>query len=193
MKKILLAMSMLAGLAGCAGSAYDIAKRHDALRDYKGADAGFVVASEGGERGGHFHSSGVSFERVGTNELVSFWFATAAAFSRTPEHDFEAGSAIGTVQPMRLPPGEYVAVEVQGDTPNIGSSHRPLRPGLRFTVKTGETVYLGRYIVGASGFNPILFISEHQDEDMAIARKRMPEMPADAVTSAVPPAGSRQF
>ena len=58
MKRLIVLASALLGLVGCAGSNYDIARRHDALRDYKGADAGFVVASAGGERGGRFDASG---------------------------------------------------------------------------------------------------------------------------------------
>ena len=112
----------------------------------------------------------------------------------TAEHDFEAGSAIGTVQVKRLPPGDDEAVVVHGEQfANNGSFRRPLAPGLRFTVKAGETVYLGRYIVGASGFNPVLFIGEHQSEDMAVAQARRPDIPVGSVASAVPPPARRQF
>ncbi len=195
MKRMIALAPVLLGLIGCAGSNYDVARRHESLRDYKGSDAGFVVASEGAERGGHFDSSGVTFQLVGTENLVDFAFATRGLMFTTPDHDFESGSAIGKVQPKRLPPGDYEAVVVHGEQfVNNGSFRRPLASGLRFTVKAGETVYLGRYIISESSrFNPVLYVSEHQAEDMALAKAKLPEMPAGSVTSAVPPPGLRQF
>ena len=192
MTKILASAVLLAALAGCAGSNYDIARRHDNLRDYKGADAGFVVASEGGERGGHFDASGLTFQRVGSEDLLDFGFAMRQMIG-TPDHDFEAGSAIGKVKAMRLPPGDYEAVVVYGaQFSNNGQFRRPLAPGLRFTIKTGETVYLGRYVIGATGFNPILNISDSQADDLALAKQRLPELPVASVTSAVPPPEQRR-
>ena len=194
MTKIFATATLVAALAGCAGSNYDIARRHDNLRDYKGADAGFVVASEGGERGGHFDASGLTFQRVGSEDLVDFGFAMRQMIG-TPDHDFEAGSAIGKVRAIRLPPGDYEAVGIYGvQNVNGGQFRRQLAPGqLRFTVKAGETVYLGRYVIGEMRFNPQLFISDRQAEDLAVAKKRLPEMPVAAVTSAVPPEGHRQY
>ena len=183
---------LLLALAGCAGSNYDIARRHENLNDYTGKDAGFVVASEGGERGGHFDASGVTFQRVGTEDLLDFGFATRQMIG-TPDHDFEAGSAIGKVRVKRLPPGDYEAVVVYGaQFSNNGQFRRPLAPGLRFTIKSGETVYLGRYVIGATGFNPIVNISDSQADDLALAKQHLPELPVDSVTSAVPPAGQRR-
>jgi hypothetical protein len=193
-KKTMWIAALLLGLGGCAGSPHDIARRHDALRDYKGADAGFVVVSEGAERGGHFDASGVTFQLVGSEDLVDFAFATRGLMFTTPQHDFESGSVIGKVQPKRLPPGEYQAVAVHGEQfINNGSYRRALAPGLRFTVKAGETIYLGRYIIRESRFNPLLSISENQAEDMALAAAMLRDMPADSVRSAVPPPGMRQY
>ena len=194
MTKILAAAALVATLAGCAGSNYDIARRHDNLRDYKGADAGFVVASEGGERGGHFDSSGITFRRVGSEDLVSFGFATRQMIG-TPDHDFEAGSAIGKVRAIRLPPGDYEAVELSA-VQNVNSMQfrRPFAPGqLRFSVKTGETAYIGRYVIGEMRFSPQVFISDKQADDLAVAKTRLPELPVASVTSAVPPEGHRQY
>lgn len=194
MRKPLALAALLLALAGCAGSGYDIARRHDNLRDYKGADAGFVVASEGGEGGGHFDSSGLTFQRVGSEDLVTFAFAMRKMFG-VPDHDFQEGSAIGRVDAMRLPPGDYEAVRLFGyQNANSGQFLRKLAPGtLRFTVKTGETVYLGRYVIGEMRFSPRLHISDRQPDDMALARTRLPELADAAVTSAVPPEGQRQF
>jgi hypothetical protein len=60
-------------------------------------------------------------------------------------------------------------------------------------VKTGEAVYIGRYIIGESHFAPIVIVSDHQDEDQSIAKARQAALPADAVASQVPPAGQRRF
>lgn len=194
MKRPVAVTALLLALAGCAGSNYDIARRQDHLRNYKGADAGFVVASEGGERGGHFDSSGLTFQRVGSEDLVTFAAATRQLFG-VPDHDFEAGSAIGKVGAMRLPPGDYEAVSVFGvQNVNGGQFRRQLAPGtLRFTVKTGQTLYLGRYVIGEMRFSPRVYVSDSQAADMALAAKRLPELAAAAVTSAVPPEGHRQF
>lgn len=194
MRRPLALAALLITLAGCAGSNYDIARRHENLRDYKGADAGFVVASEGGERGGHFDSSGLTFQRVGTEELVTFGFAMRKMFG-VPDHDFEEGSAIGKVDALRLPPGDYEAVRVSGyQNVNSGQFVHKLPPGtLRFTVKKGETVYLGRYVIGEMRFAPRLHISDSQADDLALARTRLPELANAAVVSAVPAEGHRQF
>jgi hypothetical protein len=194
MRKPLTLAALVLALAGCAGSNYDIARRHDNLRDYKGPDAGFVVASEGGERGGHFDSSGLTFQRVGSEDLVTFGFAMRKLIG-VPDHDFEAGSAIGRVDAKRLPPGDYEAIDLFGvQNVNGGQFRRKLAPGtLRFTVKTGETVYLGRYVIGEMRFSPRLLISDSQAADMALAKTRLHELTDAVVTSAVPPEGHRQF
>ncbi len=194
MTKMFAAVALAAALAGCAGSNFDIGRRQEALRDYKGADAGFVVASEGGERGGAFDASGILFQRVGTEDLLGFSFGTRQMFG-TPDHDFEAGSAIGKVRAMRLPPGDYDAYELHGEQyANGGRARQQLAPGqLRFTVKAGETTYIGRYVFEERNYHPRLLISYKQAEDIAVAKSRLPELPVTAVTSAVPPEGHRQF
>jgi hypothetical protein len=183
---------LLVTLAGCAGSNFDIANRQERLANYAAADAGWVVASEGGEHG-HFDASGITFQRAGSDDLVDFSTKLRTMFGAA-EHDFESGSTIGKVQPRRLPPGDYEAVWAHGEQySNGGWMRKPLAPGLRFTVKTGETVYIGRYVVGESHFTPIVNVSDHQDEDMAIAKARQPALAAVAATSQVPPPGQRRF
>ncbi len=192
MNKLLPLAFLLLVLAGCAGSNYDIAVRQGRLADYAGADAGWVVASAGGEHG-HFDSAGITFQRAGTDDLVSFGAALRATFS-TPAHDFESGSTIGLVHVRRLPPGDYVAAWAQGaQNANNSSVRKPLPPQLHFTVKTGETTYLGRYVIGESRFTPIVIVSDHQDEDLAIARTKQAALPTDAVAVQVPPPSQRRF
>jgi len=179
-------------LAGCAGSNFDIARRMDALHDYKGADAGVVVASEGGEHG-HFDASGVAFQRVGSEDLLDF-ASKVRSMMGTPDHDWEQSSTIGNVFVRRLPPGDYEAVFAHGEQySNGGWVRRPLKPGVRFTVKPGETVYIGRYVVGESHMAPIVIVSDHQADDLAVAKKKFPELPVDAVASQVPPPGQRRL
>jgi len=183
-------------LAGCAGSPYDIARKHDALRDYQGADAGFFVASSGAIKGSIFSNSSVTFRRRDTEDLVSIGYTPKRILSLGGEPaDFESSKDSGIVIVKRLPPGEYEIQSAQGvqyGTYEYRCTKR-LAPVVRFTVHAGEVVYLGRYVVTSWRGNCLaLAISDEQQSDVAVAKTRVPALPTDAVHSNVPAVEQRR-
>ncbi len=183
-KKISGAMLALAfALAGCAGSPYDIARKHEALRNYEGADAGVVIASAGASNGSRLTSSSVTFHRRNTEDLVSIHFTP------TQKPDWETSINKGVVFVKRLPPGEYELRNADGSKLHSGTGYtctRPLPAVVTFTVHPGDIIYLGRYVTTSSPKDCItVYISNEQQSDVAQARARSP-IPAEEVRSYAP-------
>ncbi|MBS0447758.1 MAG: hypothetical protein JSR59_17600 [Proteobacteria bacterium] len=183
--------------AGCAGSPYDIAKKHDALRDYQGVDSGFIVAGAGAVKDSRLSISGVTFRRRGTEELVSFGFKPKQPLLPGGSSvDFESAIAAGTIWVKRLPPGDYEIVSTTGT--QFGryeyNCSRPIPPIIIFTIKTGEVAYLGRYVSMSRW--PVcgdVSISEDERADIATAKAHNPDLPVAVVRSFVPPAAQRKL
>jgi hypothetical protein len=132
-------------LVGCATP-------YDALRNYSGADSGTVVASVGMTSANTMNYVMVEFRRKNANDLGLLEFSprAASAFGGTPV-DFAGPAGPATLVKRRLPPGEYEIIGYMSGS-NYGSSmvwiNAPRDFSIPFSVKSGELVYLGQYLVG---------------------------------------------
>ncbi|MTW12173.1 hypothetical protein GM658_16330 [Pseudoduganella eburnea] len=195
-KKVCCALVAVAfAVAGCAGSAYDVAKKHEALRNYDGADAGVVIASAGSFKGSGFTSSSVTFRRRGTEDLLSFSYSPKQDWYPGKDvPDFETSMTSGVVFVKRLPPGEYEFQSTDGYKLHGGNGYhcwKPVPSVATFTVSPGEVIYLGRYVTTSSTKTCVtLYISNEQETDMSVAKARSP-IPVNEVHSYAPAAEQR--
>lgn len=183
--RTLVVFALVVAVLGCAGSKYDIASKHDALRDYQGGDAGFLVAGAGSDKSTFFSYSGMTFRRRNTENLGDIGYAPKSLFVSTPT-DFESSTQIGTVHVKRLPPGEYEVFSAYGvQTGTYEQTYKkPIAPPILFTIKTGEVSYLGRFSIGSSrSRGPVVTISDNVEADVATARTRLPALPTGVVRS----------
>lgn len=189
-------LALAFSVAGCAGSAYETSKKHEALRDYQGTDAGVVIASAGAYKGSGFTSSSVTFRRRNTEDLLSIYYSPRkSGYPGGTVPDFDSTLASGTVIVHRLPPGEYEMLQTEGVELHSGTGYRckkPLPPVVAFTVHPGEVIYLGRYLTVSSKKNCVnLHISDEQQSDLTVARARAP-IPDSEVHSYVPAVEQRR-
>lgn len=100
----------------------------------------------------------------------------------------------GVVFVKRLPPGEYEFQGTDGYKIHGGNGYhcsRPMPSVATFTVHPGEVIYLGRYVTTASSKScVVLYMSNEQQTDMAVAKARSP-IPVDEIHSFAPAAEQR--
>ena len=143
MKRLLALLAVL--LVGCATP-------YDALRNYSGADSGTIVASVGMTSENTMHFATIEFRRKNATDLGLLEFSprAASAFGGTSV-DFSSPAGTATLVRKRLPPGEYEIISFSSGA-NYGNSmvwfNAPQNFSIPFTVKAGEVVYLGQYLVG---------------------------------------------
>ncbi|HKQ44051.1 MAG TPA: hypothetical protein VJS47_01535 [Rhizomicrobium sp.] len=181
-----LALCLAWAVAGCV-SPLDTA--------YKGADAGFLVASIGQAKPGYPLTREVNYLAVsdpptGRNQ-AQIMFAPSSIFST---YDFDNDTFQGQVVIHHLKPGLYKLV---GANASLGTSSWSDGRDIShfFDIKPGKTTYVGSF-VGAStlsrdkdffGQDIVLSVSLHAEDaherDFAAARKHEPGLPPITQTS----------
>ncbi|MDH0863347.1 hypothetical protein [Mitsuaria sp. GD03876] len=167
--KRLLVLLLTTLLAACATP-------YDKLRNYAGADSGTVVASVGMTSANTMNFAIVEFRRKGSADmgLLQFSPKALAAFGGTPT-DFTSPAGAAVLVKTRLPPGEYEIFRYMSGADYGTSSvwfNAPENFAIPFTVKTGEVVYLGQYLVGLNlvGLKPassFLQVTNEAPRDLA--------------------------
>ena len=183
MKRLLVALCLL--LCGCSGVPVDT--------NYRGADGGVLVFSAGYI--GQPFNMDFLYKKVGTPSargegVHGRIHYNASLLARTP-NDYE-GKESGAVRVVHLAPGEYEVYtwEISTYGPIVDSDYWPKREfSWRFTIKPGETTYIGTYEVcppAGTVFDYAFkfLVADRRERDLAIARKKEPGLPP--VSFAVP-------
>ena len=187
MKKLLALLGVVVSLAGCGAPG---------AANYKGADAGTLVLS-------------IGYTEPST-DYYNMYYRTVAAPTRLGAVSIHTSSDIfrvidytgadtGSVVADRLAPGTYEFFKVVASGQD-GTSHTSTNDfSLPFVIKPGETTYLGSFtgmLITEKKRDWLLFqdydapagvyfvVSDQHERDLAIARKREPNLPA--VTVSVP-------
>jgi len=201
MRTILLAFSLTLFVA----SALAAQTRNYGGKNYSGSDAGYLVMSISQDKVGFFDREAVvilhfrkldrlvtGFVNYGNHRVLDFAPSTL---------DFEDASEQGIVIVRALPPGDYEFFDFSGDkevptypTIDPNPSYFRARYSLPFTIKAGETAYLGNFrLVVKPGGNKLLGppfaagyylgLSDRSSRDLAIAHdKKRPAMGRVIVT-----------
>lgn len=125
------ALATTLGLAGCAPT----------LPTYTGADAGRAVIGIGAGPETRNFMLNLSYRRVGSEASGMFHFSQLSLAERPDYRD-------GVIRTELLAPGEY-ELYTYSATRYVGmtqTSFKPRQPfSIRFTIRPGETTYLGNY------------------------------------------------
>ena len=175
-----LALPLVALLSACAGSPYAESKKFDRLRSFEEPEFGYVVASVGKKPpGNRFDATEVLFQLRSTDDRGALTYAPKAFLSGASPKDIDTPDVEATVVVKRLPPGTYDVYLAKGIS-NAGGTwiyNRPLVPPMSFTITTGRTTYVARFLIGQDGFGPstaaTLHLSAEPEMDLAIAQKRV--------------------
>jgi tetratricopeptide (TPR) repeat protein len=163
--------------------------------DYTGADAGFVVLSI------DLHDSGVGMgdiildaEGNGGKTLAAFTLATGTFAPQSS--DYKQDGIEGSIVVRALPPGDYALTRFLG-TAGSNCGHGAMAAGytIPFTVKPGQTTYLGNFryepltwsnwfgaICSAGGY---FVVGDQQARDIAKAKTKQAKLP-DAAMAQIP-------
>ena len=198
MKLTLPLIALVLTLGACAGSKYDEARKYDRLRDYDAPDQGVAVISVGHAKSSIYTVSSASFRLTSTNDPGSFGYAPKL-WTPSPK-DFDSPDVEGTVLAVKLPPGHYEVIAAGGGW-GAGSyrfsTRVEMRPPMSFTIETGRTAYLGRFLVGQDGSGPssraTLDVTDEEAADLSVARSRNAIVNTQNARSFVPPPGARKF
>jgi hypothetical protein len=192
--KYLLIVLFITVLSGCAATAPQLDT------NYQGADAGKVFASISTERTAYSVMSILVRSRTVTQEATNTPTAAlqySLSFSKSP--DFHIGYEHGDVSILTLAPGDYEVFGfkmIQSGLVTVSASSDTLKP-VPFTVRSGETHYLGGYRITVknnsfglpSPFLPKIWIRDKLERDLPIARNKEPGMPS-VVQKIVPSAAA---
>ncbi|WP_394782267.1 hypothetical protein, partial [Undibacterium sp.] len=137
-RRLLIAWITIVMVGGCASTG-------NALTDYKGADAGYVVLSLGQSDNKVTMSPILSGYRLETSDELEFQYSSDPK-GVVPLDDWQSGTGMAVAK--KLPPGEY---EINHAHFSIGSSEFRfsvlLAKPIRFSIKPGETSYIGSYLM----------------------------------------------
>jgi hypothetical protein len=180
------ALALVALLCACATP-------YDELRSYSGTDAGTLVASVGMATDNTMNYATVEFRKKGTSQLGSLHFSpkAAAAFGGTSIDFRDAKGAYSLIR-KQLPPGDYEVFRYNSGA-NYGTTmvwyKAPENFVVPFTVKPGETTYLGQFriglnLIGGRPTSSFLEISNERLRDVAGVQKAGTKLndEADAIT-----------
>lgn len=183
------------GIAGCATP-------YSRLNDYKESDSGNLVLSLGAKHEQHLPALGGKM--LGTEAL--FELTHMSNWGKIAEMDMSFPDGVGRVIVRKLPPGEYEInqVELSVERGFIKTSN-PLPIPVRFSIQSGQTTYIGSYLVemtlvapekathtGAVTVIPVGAIralpeiTNELERDMASARTKYPELDVGLVKNSVP-------
>jgi hypothetical protein len=195
MTKPLLSLLLAASLMGCASV-------DRVPTDYAGPDAGRAVVSIGAAAGTSYSSYSLLIRKRGLGPaekpaLGSFtYFQTNLFYKQDP--DYQSGGEAGVVLIQSLPPGDYEIYNFNiflnaGTVQNNYSSRADF--AIPFTVKPGETTYLGNYQANRlTGKNflglslpagAVFVVTDRMDAEMPLAAKKG-KTPLGTSVNAVP-------
>lgn len=195
MMKKLLILSCVSWLAACAGPA-------EVRDEYTGQDAGRIAIGISAASGTQYTAYSLLFRPVGEARGSAFIYYQNNPFARQ-QRDLDTPTENGVVQSFRLKPGQYEIYRFQVGL-NTGMVVRTFTPpkdfAIPFTVRANQTTYLGHYQAhGLSGKNilgapvpagVIFALSDRQDEDLALLRKRLGTVDFGTISNATPSAAS---
>lgn len=111
------------------------------------------------------------------------------ANSAEPLDIAEAGTATGRLAALRLPPGayEFYAWKVREPNPYGGTEYSPTHPfSYRFSVKSGQVVYLGQLNLQLSERNTqTITVEDKKSRDLAVLTAKVPSIRAGQVSVGV--------
>jgi hypothetical protein len=165
-------------------------------RDYQGADGGLLIYSAGSIAIPINFAFRYKRIRTPAGAAISDWGGTigcgCVGFFSARAGDY-SGRETGKVHIRRVPPGDYEVFDFGfgGWTPggSVSWSSRT-RFSIPFAIRPGEATYIGNFArapslgtplratLGAVGF---FVISDKSERDLAIARRRRPDLPPVAV------------
>lgn len=136
--KRLLAMALCAVLAACNSVGMST--------DYKGVDAGYIVAGIGATPDSDFQSYSLIFKNIATGQKGSLIFMQGSIMKESPQYKDEFG--VGVVKIASIPSGRYEIINYSSfkGSGMGGMEHFAKEDfSIPFEVKAGKTVYLGNY------------------------------------------------
>jgi len=172
--------------------------------DYAGPDGGYVVAGIGAAKGIKYSSYYLLFRKKDASLSTGDSFPRASLsfdpyfFSKRLELDYKDDVEQGTISSARLAPGVYEVYRCGEwlDGYMFQAHYDSKTPfSIPFEVKPGEVVYLGNFqansIRGKNAFafglpvpaGAVYVVEDRKDRDLALLRKRMPELPQVVVDS----------
>lgn len=184
--KSLLTLLLVITLTGC--ESLKIPSLDD---QYRGVDAGQAVIGISAAAGTEYSSYTFIYKRSAFNpgdqaERGFFSFGQTVPFSK---QDYLDDVEEGVVRTARLAPGEYeiFTFVAQQGTGSAVIQYFPSVPfSIRFTILPGVTTYLGNFQAVASQGQrstgatevgpPIFLILDREQRDLALSRKRTPEL-----------------
>lgn len=178
-----LLLGLVAFLAGCATV--------DRLpTDYAGHDAGRVVISMGAATGTSYSSYSLLFRKRGSDAAENkpvgrfTYFQTNMFYKQTP--DYHSGDEAGVVLIHSLPPGDYEIYNFDVFF-NGGMVQKnffsKIDVSIPFSVRSGETTYLGNYQANRLTGHNIIGISIPAGAVFAVSDRLKDELPIAQVKS----------
>jgi hypothetical protein len=170
----LLAVALVALLAGCATVDF-------VPTDYAGPDAGKVVLGIGAATGTLNSSYSLKFRKKGlatTEKPAIGWFTYMQdnLFHRQ-EPDYQSPTEMTLVLVKSLPPGEYEIYNF--DVTPFGSTNYSSRYNfsIPFSVKAGQTTYIGNYQANKLTTKNLLGLSEPAGAFFVVSDRMQTELP----------------
>ena len=164
--------------------------------DYSGVDTGYAIISIGHTKETQYSSYKFLFRTVDkkAENMVGYW---APFFLKKHKGDFENDRSIGTVELLRLPPGEYEIYnfDIFMNLGLIQTNYKAKTDfSIPFIVKPNEATYIGEYIADNLGHNFIdasiggayFIISDKKARDVEIVNNNNPNIEFIHVSNAVP-------
>ena len=162
------------------------------VKDYRGADAGYALLSISRlaeqERGYHAYHLNARRTDVQNWDVFRFYY-------KTRKSDYEDDTEAGVVFLRAMEPGDY---KIFGVSYFIGITtySSAVEFSIPFTIRPGETTYLGNYL-GVSLMGEGIFgipmpyagyfvVTDQEERDVERAKQRRPEFPITKVNNAMP-------
>lgn len=156
---------------------------------YEGPDRGFVVASIAAQPGTKYNSYNIFFRPAGSSAKQGFYWRQLGLLGTDGDADFDETFKRGSVIAVPVKPGDYEVHNFSAfwsayPVQNYYSAREDF--SIPFTVRPGETVYLGEFMaVGIRGKNifgitiqggPYFVLTDQQRRDMPLAKAKQPAL-----------------
>lgn len=159
---------------------------------YTGKDVGYIVAGLGAAKSARYHIYSIFIED-GTEVVDPYMSAHALTYNIRygPKADYEDEYEEGAVYILPVKPGKYHIENVFFSMGNATWTPKKLI-SIPFTVESGRVTYLGNF-KGKRTTEPSLFaftpefaLSDRRITDLAIAKKKKPDLDMSKVNFAIP-------